>query len=161
MAEQLADFYKTEWVPEFMREYLEKKWEEKNETIVKEDLIPIAKGQLDAEKRKAEKAKKILFCDTNLLELKVYSEYYYDGYCPDFIQREATKNSYDIYLLTYVDVPWTPDILRDRPENREEMFALFEAELKKQQFPYVIIRGDQEARLNQAVNIINKLLKNE
>ena len=31
LAKQLADYYETEWVPEFARDYLQEKWEE-NET---------------------------------------------------------------------------------------------------------------------------------
>lgn len=160
LAEQLANHYQTEWVPEFMREYLEKKWQNTNQSIVRDDLIPIAKGQLKTEKQQAKKASKILFCDTNLLELKVYSEYYYNGFCPEFIRKEATKNEYDIYLLTYIDVPWTPDSLRDRPENREEMFDLFEKELIKQGFPYIRIKGNREERLNQSISVIDALLQN-
>lgn len=158
LAAALAAHYKTRWVPEYMRLYLEKKWKEKKELITQDDLIPIAKGQLACEVDAAKKVDDLLICDTNLLELKVYSDYYYDGFCPDFIKKEATKNNYDIYLLTYIDVPWEADKLRDRPNNREEMFALFELELKKHQFPYVILKGDPEKRLRRAITVIDKLL---
>lgn len=158
LAEQLAGYYNTVWVPEYMRTYLERKWEEKKELITQDDLIPIAKGQLAHEAELAKKAEKLLICDTNLLELKVYSEYYYEGYCPETIRKEATKNNYDIYLLTYIDTPWEPDRLRDRPNNREELFALFEAELIKNQFPYVILKGNKEERLQRAVSVIDNLL---
>lgn len=158
LAKELAIHYKTSWVPEYMREYLEEKWKTKKETIVREDLIPIAKGQLEQEKKQSEKANKLLICDTNLLELKVYSEYYYNGYCPDFINEKATKNEYDIYLLTYVDVPWEADRLRDRPENREEMFLLFKNELEKYNFPYVVMKGNREERLNKAIQVIDDLI---
>lgn len=158
LAEQLANHYQTQWVPEFMRQYLEEKWKTKKETITQDDLTPIAKGQLEAENEKAKKANKILFCDTNLLELKVYSEYYYNGFCPEFIKKEATKNKYDIYLLTYIDIPWTPDPLRDRPNNREEMFQLFENELKKHNFPYIIIKGNGVERFKQAKQLIDQLI---
>src|SRR5690554_8219055 len=92
LAAQLAAHYDTEWVPEYMRTYLERKWEEKKELITRDDLIPIAEGQLAHEAELAKKAEKLLICDTNLLELKVYSEYYYDGFCPEFIRKKATKN---------------------------------------------------------------------
>lgn len=159
LAKALATHYKTVWVPEFMREYLTEKWENRGETIVKDDLVAIAKGQLDAEKKALKKANNVLVCDTNLLELKVYSEYYYDGYCPEFIKNEATKADYDIYLLTYIDVPWESDPLRDRPNNREEMFGRFESELKKQNFPYVVLHGNREQRLQQAVKHIDRLVE--
>lgn len=159
LAEQLAAHYQTLWVPEFMREYLEEKWENKGQLISKEDLLPIAQGQLKQEQNALEKVKDLLICDTNLLELKVYSEYYYNGYCPGFIKKEAVKDNYDIYLLTYVDTPWEADILRDRPHNREEMFSIFEDELKKQGFPYEILKGNLEERFEKAVEIIDALLK--
>lgn len=157
LAEQLAAHYNAQWVPEYMREYLERKWAEKNELVAKEDLIPIAKGQMELERKATEKAKDLLICDTNLLELKVYSEYYYNGYCPDLIKKEATKNNYHIYLLTYIDTPWEADILRDRPNNRMEMFRIFEDELKKQDFPYMILKGNEEERFNKAVETIDNL----
>ena len=159
LAKQLAEHYKTLWVPEYMREYLQKKWDIEKKLVEKEDLIPIAKGQLQLEKEVSQKVENLLICDTNLLELKVYSEYYYDGFCPSEIKTEATKDKYSIYLLTYVDTPWEQDILRDRPNNRGEMFRIFEAELKKQNFPYKILKGDKEERFENAVKIIDKLLK--
>lgn len=158
LSKQLAAHYNTLWVPEFMREYLEEKWNAEKQLVSREDLIPIAKGQLSIEKEASEKVDNVLICDTNLLELKVYSEYYYDGFCPEFINSEATKNNYSIYLLTYIDTPWEADILRDRPNNRKEMFRIFEAELKKRGFPYAILKGNEEERFNKAVQIIDALL---
>src|SRR5690606_12814470 len=125
LAKQLATHYNTLWVPEFMREYLENKWEEKKELISKEDLVPIAQGQLSLETELSEKVDNLLICDTNLLELKVYSEYYYNGFCPDFIKNKASQEDGAFYLLTYIEIPWQADILRDRPNNREEMFRIF------------------------------------
>ncbi|MEM0517941.1 MULTISPECIES: ATP-binding protein [Aequorivita] len=160
LSKQLAAHYDTQWVPEYMRQFLEEKWNLKEELISINDLIPIAEGQLKLEKAAAKQADKLLICDTNLLELKVYSEYYYNDYCPEVIKSEATKNNYSIYLLTYIDIPWEPDILRDKPNNREEMFHIFEAELKKQGFPYKILKGNKNERFNKAVEIINALLQN-
>ncbi len=159
LAEQLAKYYKCPWVPEFMREYLEEKWEKEKKLVSKEDLVPIAKGQLALENEAVQKAMNLLVCDTNLLELKVYSEYYYKGFCPEFIKNEATKDNYSIYLLTYIDIPWEADILRDRPNNRREMFRIFEAELNKHGFPYEILKGNEEERCNKAIEIIDALLK--
>jgi NadR type nicotinamide-nucleotide adenylyltransferase len=159
LAKQLAEHYNTLWVPEYMREFLQKKWDIEKKLVEKEDLIPIAKGQLQLEKEASQKVENLLICDTNLLELKVYSEYYYDGFCPSEVKTEATKDNYSIYLLTYVDTPWEADDLRDRPNNREEMFRIFEAELKKQRFPYKILKGNEKERFENAVKIIDELLK--
>lgn len=159
LAKQLAAHYNTLWVPEFMREYLQEKWNSEKKLVTKEDLIPIAKGQLKLEEQASQQIENLLICDTNLLELKVYSEYYYNGFCPSEIKEEATKNNYSIYLLTYIDTPWEADDLRDRPENREEMFRIFEAELKEQSFPYQVLKGNQKERFENAIKIIDELLK--
>ena len=39
------------------------------------------------------------------------------------------------------------------------MFQRFENELKKQQLPYQILKGNREERLEAAVKTINQLLK--
>lgn len=157
LAKMLADYYQEPWVPEYMREFLERKWEKHRELIQKKDLIPIAKGQLKLEEEIKKKARNILICDTNLLEIKVYSEYYYNGYCPEFIKSHAIKNDYDLYLLTYIDTLWEADLLRDRPHNRKEMFDLFERELNKHSFPYQILKGNEEERFQEAVKFIENL----
>lgn len=161
LAKDLAEYYKTNWVPEYMRKYLEEKWKRDKTMISQEDLIPIAKGQLGWEDKKASQAEKLLICDTNLLELKVYSEYYYDGFVPDFILNNISRNKNKIYLLTAIDVPWEPDFLRDRPFDRENMFKLFENELKKNGFRYFIIEGNRQERLQKAITIIDKFINQQ
>ena len=157
LAKLLAEHYQTEWVPEYMREYLERKWELKKEMISKEDLIPIANGQLKSEQEALKRVDSLLLCDTDLLEIKVYSEYYYDGFCPKEIVERATINKPDIYLLMYIDTVWEADMLRDRPNNREEMFEIFENELISHNLPYTKLIGDKEERFKRAVQIIDNL----
>ena len=79
LAKRLAEHFKTLWVPEYMREYLQKKWDAKGEKCTKDDLIPIAEGQMKVENETTKLVEELLICDTNLLEIKVYSQYYYDG----------------------------------------------------------------------------------
>ncbi|MAP53644.1 ATP-binding protein [Altibacter sp.] len=159
LARQLATHFSTRWVPEYMRTYLEKKWEQEQEKITKDDLLPIAKGQMTSENEAAKEAGKLLFCDTNLLEIKVYSEYYYNGFCPSLIKEFALKNNYQHYFLTYIDTPWISDNLRDRPHDRSTLFRIFETELQHQGLPYTILRGSNNQRLKSAIEQIKKLLK--
>jgi nicotinamide riboside kinase len=83
---------------------------------------------------------------------------YYEGYCDPEIEEYALSNSYDLYLLTGVDVPWVADDLRDKPGEREEMFALFKAALEQYTRTFVILNGPQERRLKEAIYHIDKLL---
>ena len=78
LSRQLANHYNVSWVPEYMRIYLQNKWNTLREVCVYEDLIPIAIGQMALENQAVKKEDKIVFCDTNLLEIKVYSEAYYN-----------------------------------------------------------------------------------
>ena len=106
----------------------------------------------------AKKADKVLICDTDLLETKVYSEEYYGGFVNPKLEEAAVHNNYDIYFLTYIDTPWEADDLRDKPEQREEMFNAFENALKKYNRPYVLLKGNKEIRLKKAISIIDDLL---
>lgn len=159
LCNQLALYYKTIVVPEFMRAYLQDKWDRTKTACEKQDLLPIAKGQVNSENELAPLAKKVLFCDTNLRELKVYSKIYYNGFCPSEILDAVEVHHYNIYFLTYIDTPWQPDDLRDKPLEREAMFQRFEHELKASKCNYVILKGTEEERLQTAITHVDLLLK--
>ncbi|CAM1334097.1 AAA family ATPase [Tenacibaculum aestuariivivum] len=161
LSKQLARHYNTVWTPEFAREYLQNKWNNERKICEQKDIIPIAEGQIKLENDLAKKADKVLICDTDLLETKVYSEEYYGGFVDSNLDKAAIKNSYDIYFLTYIDTPWEADDLRDKPGERLEMFKAFESALIKYKRPYVLLKGDKETRLKKAVEIIDKLLANK
>ncbi|CAL2059576.1 ATP-binding protein [Tenacibaculum sp. 190524A05c] len=158
LSRQLARHYNTVWAPEYAREYLQDKWNNERKTCEESDLIPIAIGQMDLENSLAKKADKLLICDTDLLETKVYSEEYYGGFVDPLLDEFAIKNTYDIYFLTYIDTPWEEDDLRDRPEQREEMFNAFKNALEKYNRPYILLKGDKETRLKKATQIIDDLI---
>ncbi|MEN8124207.1 MAG: ATP-binding protein [Bacteroidota bacterium] len=159
LSEMLARHYNTVWVPEFARRYLQHKWNNERKTCEHHDLIPIAIGQMKLENTLAKKADKILICDTDLLETKVYSEEYYGGFVDIELDNAAIVNQYDLYLLTYIDTPWEEDDLRDRPEQRQEMFDAFENALIKNDRPYITLKGDVKNRLNKAIEAIDNILK--
>lgn len=161
LAEMLAKHYDTLWVEEYMREYLQEKWDSQKEVCEPMDMLPIARGQMKRENKLAKMANKVLFCDTDLLELKVYSEAYYNEFCDPKLLKHALNNRYDLYFLMYIDVPWTPDDLRDKPYDRIGMFKRFEKALIDAEKPYVVLKGDLEERFQTAVLEINKLLKNK
>ncbi|MDZ4329836.1 MAG: DUF4301 family protein, partial [Flavobacterium sp.] len=158
LAKQLAEYYKTEWVPEYAREYLQEKWDVNQQICDIDDMLPIAFGQTKLENESALIANNYLFCDTNLLVTKVFSEVYYD-YCDPLLDQAAREHEYDLFFLTDIDVPWEKDDLRDRPEERESVFAIFKQSLIDNKKPFVILSGDKKLRLKKAVAIINDLTK--
>ena len=159
LSNQLARHYNTVWAPEFARDYLQDKWNNERKTCENSDLIPIAIGQMKLENELAKKADKVLICDTDLLETKVYSEEYYGGFVDPLLDEAAKENTYDLYLLTYIDTPWEADDLRDRPEQRKEMFDAFERALIKHNRPYILLKGNKQKRLKAAIKAIDKLLE--
>lgn len=159
LSKALARHYNSVWVPEYAREYLQNKWNNERKTCAPSDLLPIARGQMRLENELSKKTDSILICDTNLLETKVYSEAYYLGDCDPDLEKYAIENHYDLYLLTYIDVPWEADDLRDKPNARKKMFLAFEAQLKTLNKPYILLKGGKKERLKLAVEHINKLLK--
>lgn len=159
IARQLAAHYNTEWVPEYAREYLQAKWDKEQKTCEAKDLLPIAEGQMRLENELSKKVKRILICDTDLLETKVYSEAYYVGTCDPLLEKYALENTYEMYLLTDIDIPWEKDDLRDKPNERERMFNYFKAALEKYNRDFVILKGDESTRFRTAVFHLNKLLK--
>ena len=122
-------------------------------------MLPIATGQMKLENELAKKTNSVLVCDTDLLETKVYSEVYYSGICDPILEKFALLNTYDLYFLTYIDIPWEADDLRDKPNDSEMMFNAFEEALIQAKKKYIVLKGTQEERLNLAISHINKLLK--
>ena len=86
---QLAKHYNTVWVQEYARPYLQKVWNQERRTCEAKDILPIAFGQMALENRLAKRADKVLICDTDLLETKVYSEEYYGGYVDPLLEKGA------------------------------------------------------------------------
>jgi len=161
LSQQLARHYNTVWAPEYAREYLQNKWNNYRKTCEASDLIPIAIGQMKLENDLAKKADKVLICDTDLLETKVYSQEYYGGFVDEKLDKAAKENQYDLYLLTYIDTPWEADDLRDRPEQRQEMFNAFEKALKYHNKNYILLKGDKKTRLEKAIKAIDAILDKE
>ena len=156
LAKQLAAYYNTEWVPEFARDYLQLKWEENQQICTLDDMMPIAYGQVALENEKLKAAKKYLFCDTNLMVTKVFSEVYY-GFCNPSLIDAAIEHEYDLFFLTDIDVPWEKDDIRDKPEGRETVFSVFRQTLIEAKKPFITISGNEENRLAKAKVIVDNL----
>ncbi len=152
LARQLAKHFNTQWVPEYARQYLK----ELDRAYHQEDLIHIAKGQMTEEDSLEAHANDLLICDTNLIVIKVWSEYKY-GTLDQWIQSQIDERSYDLYLLTSCDIPWEFDEQRENPDDREYLFNQYESFLSKHKLPFAVIKGSEVERMTQAIEIINNL----
>ncbi|NGY36328.1 DUF4301 family protein [Flavobacterium sp. XN-5] len=158
LAIQLAAHYNTVWAPEFARDYLQEKWDKSQLICDINDMLPIAYGQVQLENKKLAVANKYLFCDTNLMVTKVFSEVYYN-YCDPLLDKAAQEHEYDLFFLTDIDVPWKKDDLRDRPEGRETVFEVFKQALIEAKKPFIMLSGDKDLRLEKAISIVDDLVK--
>jgi len=152
LAKQLALHYDAIWVPEFARDYLA----QLNRPYEESDLLEIAKGQVHIEESCAKQAGELLICDTDLLVMKVWSEFKY-GKCDPWILEQVQSRHYDVYLLCGIDIPWEQDPLRENPGQREELHQLYERELKSLNKEYLHVEGATDERLNKAIAQIGNL----
>lgn len=159
LAKQLAAHYKTAYVPEYARQYAAQK-HAKGERLTKADVLPIAIGQMQLENQTIQQTKNLLICDTNLLVTQVYAKVYY-SYANPILKKYAIQNHYHIYFLTYIDTPWKPDGVRDKPNERDVIFQEFKNALVQHNKPYVLLKGNQEIRFQTAIRHIDKLLNNK
>jgi NadR type nicotinamide-nucleotide adenylyltransferase len=153
LSEFLAQHYRTNWVPEYARGYLDNL----TRPYEQHDLLTIARGQMRLEDKHANSSNGLMFCDTNLYVIKVWSEYKYGNCHPEILEHIA-RRKYDLYLLTYIDLPWTPDPLREHPDKREELFDIYFNEMKNQSVPCVVIKGEGEQRQQAAIKAIQQLV---
>ena len=165
LCEQLATHYKSQWVLEYAREYLEK-----NGTDYKfEDLYEIAQGQLKYEDLatvngqpaidKEHPGKKPLFLDTDLYTIRIWSEISFNC-CDNRILTQIAKRRYELYLLCNTDLPWVPDPLREYPDlvSRQKIYNYYKDALINQEMPWVDISGNYEERFLKAVEAVDSLL---
>ena len=153
LAEYLAEEFHTVWVEEYARYYLP----DLNRPYEQNDLSIIARGQLALEDEMSDKANKILICDTDLYVIKVWSNFKY-GNCDPAILHEIATRKYDLYLLTYIDIPWVSDPLREHPDQRDVLYSIYLEEMKKQPVPFVVISGSRAQRRQMARESVLKVL---
>lgn len=149
LAQQLAQRFNTVWVPEYARKYIA----ELDREYTLEDVMHIAQQQLQMEREMLCQANGFIFADTELIIAKVWCEDVFNC-TPAWIEEQLPSTTYDLYLLTDLDLPWMPDPVRENPHRREYFFRLYKEHLDEMSLPYVIIRGSDDARLENAVNAI-------
>ena len=153
LSEHLAGHFNTVWVREYAREYLDSL----GRPYGPGDLLHIAQGQVALEEQMIPKAQRVLFCDTDLYVIKIWSYFKY-GYCDQWILDAIGRRTYDLYLLTYIDIPWIRDPLREHPDQRETLYSLYLQEMQHQAVPFLEIKGSRQTRQKLAIAAVNKLL---
>ena len=134
---------------EFVRAYAA----QRNAKLDFGDHGPIAKGQMAVEDDAIARAGDLVILDTDLVSTVVYCEHYF-GRAPAWIEAEARARAGQLYVLLAPDIPWQPDGIRDRGDERDEMHELFRCKLEVMGLRFVEIGGDGEERLAAAIRAI-------
>lgn len=171
---QLAQHYKTLWVPEYARQYLL----ENGTNYTYDDLLDIAKGQVALEEAYTKSflttiedsrlpihdcplpiAHSPLFIDTDMYVMKVWCEFVFEQ-CHMWILNQVVERRYDLYLLCNTDISWVKDELREYPDlkSRETLYHIYKDIMVNQTVPWINISGGYDQRLQKAVQGINRYL---
>jgi HTH-type transcriptional repressor of NAD biosynthesis genes len=153
LTQRLAERFETSFVPEYARTWITAF----DRDPALEDMLRIARGQVASEDALARNARGLLFCDTDPLLTTLWSEALF-GQVDPALHALASQRSYDLYLLTDVDVPWVADRVRYFPEERRSFFEGCRGALEKAGRRYVLIDGDFDAREEKAVRAVEQLL---
>ncbi len=141
LAAYLARRYNGLLIPEYARTYVE----QLNRPYTYDDVVAIARYQIEEiesifhQRSSQYTNSKAVFFDTDLIITKVWFEYKY-GSCPDWLLKALHDYPMDVYLLTYPDIDWKPDPVRENPNIRLELFNRYKQEIQTLNIPYYIIK---------------------
>jgi NadR type nicotinamide-nucleotide adenylyltransferase len=159
LAQQLAEHFNEPWSPEFVREF----WELRDGKIAASDLGTIALGQIANEDYAFEQARRVAFCDTELLTCVLWNDLLFPERCPAWVRVEAEQRAklFDLYLFCDTDLPFVPDPQRCFPDEagRSMCRQLWEQTLKQRNLPFTEIRGVGTARRDLAVAAVEACLQ--
>lgn len=153
LTKKLGEHFNVPFADEFARHYLEEYGSEYDFNTLEKIIL----GHKAYQQKTIEKSQSLVFLDTDLLNFKIWEELVF-GKIHDFLIEEIANESDHLYLLTYPDIPWESDPLRENPENRLELFELNLSLIKKLNRPYQIVKGNYQERLQNALKAIDHLI---
>ena len=158
LARKLAAHFDEPWAPEFVREF----WDLRSGKISVADLGTIALGQLANEDGAVARARRVVFCDTELLTCTLWNDLLFPEKCPAWVRAEAEQRArgFALYLLCETDVPFAPDPQRCFPDavGREKARQWWREALVSRGLPFVEIHGDWAERERTAIAAVGRLL---
>ena len=151
LAKALAQRYAVDYVSEYARAYINNL----DRPYVEADLLKIAQQQQANIQAAQQSDNALLFIDTAMLVLKIWSDYKYQR-CHPWILQQLIQPSIDLYVLCGTDIPWEYDTQREHPHERNTLHTIYIQELKKHQLPFIEVRGNIEERLQQVSLFLQK-----
>lgn len=143
LTKKLAEEFKTNYVAEYGRTLSE----EKNNKLIYEDLLRIAKTHVAHEEKLAETSERYLFIDTSPLTTLLYSHYLFGKADPELVWLSHRR--YDRTFLCAPDFDFFQDGTREGNGFRERQHEWYLQKLAERKISYKILTGNLKARVNQ------------
>ncbi|CAN5473746.1 nicotinamide-nucleotide adenylyltransferase [soil metagenome] len=156
LAMALAEKLDTCWVPEYGREYSEKKMRRGDDNWTSDEFVHIALEQNRRENEAARHANKLLICDTDAFATILWHRRYMGFERPDLGAIAASRTCH-LYLLTGDEIPFVQDGFRDGEHIRHEMQNWFREALTRQGMPWLELQGSPSERLQTALWRVREL----
>ena len=147
----VAETFNGVYIPEYSRSFLEKT----NGFYEEQDLVTIALGQCEALQNVLISGNHLLVSDTDMTVMKIWSQYKY-GRVSQVIEQLYLEEIFDHLFLCDTDIPWEEDPLREHPESRDELFALYLEMIQAKTKNFTIVKGSLEERLNQVRQVLEE-----
>jgi HTH-type transcriptional regulator, transcriptional repressor of NAD biosynthesis genes len=158
LAQRLAEHFGEPWSAEFAREF----WDAHDGKISATDLDAIGRGQIANEDTAAARARRVVFCDTDLITCTLWNDALFPGACPAWVRDQADERAkgFARYLLCDADVPFVTDVQRCFPDGEAREYArkIWRDALISRDLPHVEIRGDWPERERAAIAAVEKVL---
>ena len=154
LSQQLANHYNAVYIPEFARDYIMNIGRNYNYN----DVLKIAKKQLEQYNEALESGDKLVFFDTWLIISKVWFEVVF-GRLPDWIDQTIAESKIMGYLLCDTDIPWIADEVRENGgKKRQILHEKYKKNLELFGKKYFIVKGSDDQRLKFAISAIDENL---
>jgi NadR type nicotinamide-nucleotide adenylyltransferase len=155
LSKQLAEYYNTQWIPEYAREFVLKL----NHPYTYADVETIAQQQQQQIQANYEPLNNYIFFDTELIITKVWFDVVFKKE-PEWLTKAIEESNFDLYFLCSPDLPWEPDTVRENGgKMRDKLFQIYKSELDKNNFKYFIIEGVDKVRLQKSIDILTSYFK--
>ena len=140
LAKEIAEKYHGTYVPEYAREYVEKKG---TTEVTYEELCEIARHQIEELEatNHSPLTDNLYVYDTELIITKVWFDYAF-GHWPEWLDKAIKDYPMDVYVILYPDIPWVPDKARSNGSDaiRLELFERYKKEVEALGIEYYLVK---------------------
>ncbi|MGE4289437.1 MAG: AAA family ATPase [Salinivirgaceae bacterium] len=154
LAAQLAQSLNCRWIPELSRDYIANL----GRPYQYADVEKIARLQISRFNDEQLPESPFAIFDTGLIITKVWFDVVYKK-CPDWLLKAIQQQPRVFHLVCNTDLPWIADPVRENGGlMREKLLEIYQQELRNFGFPFALVSGTGENRLQKALEILQHQL---